>query len=673
MRQVCRILITVAVFTLGAIVPLAAEVAPAPQGATVIKSPDGRLAIGFQILDPDATPAKGAGQLAFSVTYQGKPLLDASPMGLTLSSGKPLGAEVSLAGSTPSQTDETNKLVTGKVSTVRNHYNALRLDVAESGADGRKLTIEARAYDDAVAFRYVVPADGKFERGFALARENTRFCISRDAIAYAAILANMHTQYESLYQKIPLSGLNNQGGIRSELLLGCPLLMEVPTVGWMAITEADMRGTSAMYLMNTSPDWGGHYLDVKLAPDMVDSKVAVTCGLPYHSAWRVMMVADNPGKLIESNVITSLNPESQIKDTTWIKAGKASWNWWGGSRGADQQPAMNTEAMKYYIDFSAKNGLEYMLVDAGWSERFDLTKLNPAVDIPELVRYGASKGVKIWVWGHWAAVDRGMEKAFPMLEKWGVAGIKIDFMSSDDQWMTEYYYRVAELAAKHHLMVDFHGATKPTGMERTWPNVLGYEGVHGMEQSKAGLTDDPAHHVTLPFTRMLAGQMDYTPGGFDNVTRDEFVPRQFDPMVQGTRAHDLAMYAVYEAPFQMVSDHPTAYEGQPAFQFIKDVPATWDETKFVSGAPGESVAIARRNGDAWYLGAMTNWTGREIEIPLTFLGAGRYTAEIYADAPDADKNPKNVAISKKTVKNNATLKATLAPGGGYAVRFVPVK
>jgi len=254
-----------------------------------------------------------------------------------------------------------------------------------------------------------------------------------------------------------------------------------------------------------------------------------------------------------------------------------------------------------------------------------------------------------------------------------VAGVKTDFIERDDQEGMNFYYRTAGKAAQHHIMMDYHGGTKPSGLERTWPNVLGYEAVAGMEQSKAGMRDNPDHHVMLPFTRMIAGAMDYTPGAFDNVTRDEFFPRMSQPMVMGTRAHQLAMYAVYQAASQMVSDWPGNYEGQPEFQFIKDVPATWDETKALNGVPGEYITIARRSGNDWYLGSMTGWTPRELNVPLSFLGKGKYTAEIYADAKDADKFPKHVVISKKSVKANGTLKIQLAPGGGCAVRFVSEK
>ena len=222
-------------------------------------------------------------------------------------------------------------------------------------------------------------------------------------------------------------------------------------------------------------------------------------------------------------------------------------------------------------------------------------------------------------------------------------------------------------------MLDFHGCTKPTGIHRTWPNILGYEAVIGMEQSKAGTRDNPEHHVTIPFTRMLAGPMDYTPGGFDNVTRENFEPRMEKPMVVGTRAHQLAMYAVYEAPFQMVSDRPEVYENQPAFDFIKAVPSSWDETRAIDGEVGQYITLARRHGDEWYIGSLNGWSPRELEIRLTFLGSGKYTADIYSDAADADRNPKHVEITHKTVDHDSSLTAKLAPAGGYAVRLRPVK
>jgi alpha-glucosidase len=264
-----------------------------------------------------------------------------------------------------------------------------------------------------------------------------------------------------------------------------------------------------------------------------------------------------------------------------------------------------------------------------------------------------------------------MQTAFPLYEKWGVAGVKIDFILRNDQQGIQFYYDVAKLAAEHHLMVDFHGATQPWGIERTYPNVLNYEAILGLENNKAGRRDSPIDRTVFPFTRMLSGPMDYTPGGFDNVTEDEFVARDKFPMVMGTRAQQLALYVVYQAPFEMVSDVPSAYVNQPAFKFLRDVPTDWDATRVLAGDPGEYIAIARKHGREWYLGSITNWTERELRVPLSFLGSGAFTAEIYEDAKDADTNPKHVTILKKTVHSNDTLTLPLAKGGGCAIRFVP--
>jgi alpha-glucosidase len=631
----------------------------------VLHSPDGNLEIGFRTLALQ-------GQLVYRVSFRGKPLIVDSPMTLDLQGQPLLGPEVSIVNTATSSTDETYHLLAGKASTVRNRFNALRIDLEEPAGFERKLTIEARAYDDAVAFRYVIPEQSAL-RELRLSAENTEFRIAKDALCYALILPNYRTMYESEFFRLSVTSLGNQGGVQSKILVGLPMLLEVPGAGWMAITEADLRDYSSMYVTNEAGGWGRYWLQAKLAPSMSDPDIAVQGSLPHHSAWRVMLVGDEPGRLMESNTIESLNPESAIADTSWIHPGKSAWDWWSGSIGRDGKHAFTTDNMKYYVDFAAKSGLEYMLVDAGWSAPGNITKMNGTVDVPDLARYAAAKNVKVWIWLHWSEVDRQMEEAFPLYQKWGVAGVKIDFMSRDDQSMIGFYYRVAELAARHHLMVDFHGATKPWGLERTWPNVMGFEAVAGMEQSKGGTRDNPDHHVMLPFTRMLAGFMDYTPGGFDNVTKSDFIARSEKPMVMGTRAHQLAMYVVYQSPFQMVSDRPAAYEDQPAFEFIRDAPATWDETRVLNGFPGEFVTIARRRGQEWFLGSMTNWSPRELNLPLTFLAAGKYRAEIYADADDADQLPKNVSIRKQTVDRSLTLHVRLAAGGGYAVRFVPIQ
>ena len=634
-----------------------------------LKSPNGELAVSFDTIEKDS-PDGRSHQLVYSVSFKGKPLVEQSALQLSLQGARPLGADVRLTGQTPSQADETYALVTGKTSRVKNHYNALAITAEETTGLHRLLTVEARAYDDAVAFRYVVREQPTLH-DYRLLKENTEFRISKDATTYALVLPHFRTMYESEFLKLPISAFGSVNGLSRSNLIGLPLVMDVPGVAWMAITEADMKGNAAMYLTDPNMGWSGKEFLSRIAPGD-DPEIAVSASLPHHSPWRVLMVGDTPGKLIESNVITSLNPESEIKDTSWIHGGLTAWNWWSGDIGPDGKSAFTTANMKYYVDFAARSGLPYMLIDAGWSVPGDITQMNGKIDVPEVVRYAASKNVKVWIWLTYTEADRQLEEAFPLYEKWGVAGLKIDFVERDDQKGIDFYYRAAELGARHKLMLDFHGATKPTGMDRTYPNVLGYEAVIGMEQSKGGMRDNPDHRLMLPFTRMLAGRMDYTPGGFDNVRRDEFVGRSDHPMVMGTRAQQLAMYAVYEAPFQMVSDHPKAYQDQPAFGFIQHVPTTWDETKVVDGEPGEYITVARRSGEGWWLGSMTNWTPRQLDIPLTFLGAGKWSAEIYADADDAAQYPKNVSIKRQIVSSGMQLNAKLAPGGGYAVRFTRV-
>lgn len=636
--------------------------------SVTLGSPDKRILATFETVQ-NKQPA-ALGELVYSVQFRGKPVVDRSSLSLALQGQRPLGTELRIVQATPATKDEMYQLVTGKASSVRDHYNALRIDL-EDPRWPRKLTIEARAYDDAIAFRYVIPDQPAFHE-LRLKSEDTEFQIHGDPETFALLLPHYRTMYEAEYIKLNASAFAGPNGLStSKVLIGLPYLMHLPGVAWLALTEADLRGNSSMYLVNASKDWGGAHFVSRLAPGD-DPDVTVEGDLPHHSGWRVLLIGDEPGALVESNVITSLNPPSEIQDTSWIHPGLASWDWWSGSVGPDGKSAFTTDTMKYYVDFAAKSGFPYMLIDAGWSAEGDITKMNGKVDVPAVVSYAAGKNVKVWIWLHYREVDAQMEEAFPLYEKWGVAGLKIDFVERDDQRGIEFYYRAAKQAAAHHLMLDFHGATKPTGIDRTYPNVLGYEAVLGMEQNKANGRDTPLHRVTLPFTRMLAGRMDYTPGGFENVTQADFVSRGLRPVVMGTRAAQLAMYVVYEAPFQMVSDTPKAYEDQPSFEFIKHAPASWDETKVLSGEPGEFITVARRKGDEWFAGSMTNG-GRELAIPLAFLGPGKYTAEVYADASDSAEYPKDVSVSKKVVDRNTKLSVKLAPGGGYAVRFVPLK
>ena len=632
-----------------------------------LKSPNEQLSIVFETIKCKE-PLTGSKQLVYSVTYNKRALVDKSALSLNFENQRPLGEDVQIVTAEITSQNQSYKLIAGKTSYVNEKCNVLTIQLKDNGSPERKLTIEARAFNDGVAFRYIVPEQAGM-KDFRLLKERTEFKMSKDAITYSQLLPNFVHSYESEYLKLPITAYSHFGSVVNDPLIGLPLLMEVPGLAWVAINEADLENYSSMYLTTLSKNWSGHWLEGLLAPQFEDSSVCVTGSLPLITPWRILQVGNNPGALIESNILTNLNDENVIDDISWVKPGKAAWNWWNGSIGSQGVRDFSTEGMKHYIDFAAESGFEHFVIDAGWAANDDITKMNGKIDLPLLVKYAKQKNVGIWIWIHYRDAVRQLEEAFPIYEKWGIAGLKIDFIERDDQAGIEFYYRAAKLAAKHRLMLDFHGSTKPTGLSRTYPNILGYESVVGMEVSRGGLRDNPDCHLMLPFTRMLQGFMDYTPGGFNNVTKEEFVPLSSKPMVMGTRAHHLAMYVVYESPIQMVSDYPGAYKGEPSFQFIKDVPATWDETKVLNGIPGEYITIARRKGDNWHLGSMTNWNPSDLKISLDFLAEGTYLAEIYMDAVDSDLNPKNIIIKKIKVNKKKQLDLKLASGGGCAVRF----
>jgi hypothetical protein len=397
----------------------------------------------------------------------------------------------------------------------------------------------------------------------------------------------------------------------------------------------------------------------------------VRASTPHQSPWRVLLVGKTPGSLIESTLIESLNPPPAFEDRSWIRPGIVQWDhWWSGDT------KMDTETIKSFIAFAGENRLPYHLIDAGWYGDFDrpeadVTSVIPALAMDEIRRFAAEKNVKLWLWVHWSDLDRKLEEAFALYESWGIVGVKVDYMQRDDQEMVRWYERVVRAAANHRLMVDFHGAYKGTGEQRTWPNLMTREGVLGNEWNKWSRDATPEHNVTIPFTRMLTGPMDYTPLGFLNRTPAAFVPTS-PTQVQTTRAHQLAMLIVYETPIVCICDLPEHYRGQPGFDFVPGLPTTWDESRVPSGAIGEHIAMARRSGRSWYLGVMNGAGKRTVKVPLEFLGAGTYTMRIFADAPDAATNPERVAESTQEVRSDERYTFTCAPGGGAVARFDPV-
>ena len=652
---------------------LAASANPAAQvGKGAVSSPDGLIRALFMLVPgPDGS---GGGELGYEVTYRGKTIIERSKLGFELQNQPAIGSHLQVVAATNSRIDETYNIPAGKSNPVRNQCNVLFFDLKEAKAPGRKLTIEARAYNDGVAFRYILPNQPAVTEA-RIVNEKTEFVLAADATTYPLVLRNFRSSWEDNYRTVPLSG------IQPESVIGLPLLTEIPGVVFIAITEANIDNYPGMYLMHSGSN--ARSLEARLSPRIDEPGLSVSSATPVTTPWRVLMIAPEVGRLIESQIVGNLNPPSAIADTSWIKPGKASWDWWSGpaADGVNFKIGSNTETAKHYIDFSAKAGFEYFMFDAGWAAHgtgpndsgADITETQPGVNMPEIVAYGKSKIVKVWLWSHWTDIDRQMDQAFPLFEKWGIAGVKIDFMDRDDQWMVNFFRRVAKNAAAHHLMIDFHGAYKPDGIGRTWPNVITREGVLGLEYNKWSARVTPDHNVMLAFTRMLAGPMDYTPGGFRNATREGFEPRNLKPMVMGTRAHQTALFVVFESPFMMVSDYPGAYDGQPEMPFLSAVPASWDETRVLNAKVGEYITIARRHGKDWYVGSIANWNGAALEIPLEFLGAGEFKAETYSDAPDAGVHPTKTMIETKAVNKSTTLKALLAAGGGQAIRITPAK
>ncbi|MCL5005112.1 MAG: glycoside hydrolase family 97 protein [Acidobacteria bacterium] len=657
-----------------------------------LNSPSGDLKIGFKIRSNPQPYLRGM-RAYYSVSYKGRPILRDSPLGIEFKGAPPLDRDFEIVGTQRESQDHTWDWAFGGESRIRDHYNQLTVSLRETRQPHRRLDVVLRAYDTGMAFRYVLPQQTSLGK-FTIANEETGFYFARPGSAYALEVGSFNNNYEGEFRHINISDLPPMS------LVGLPLTLHLDGGPWIALLEADLNDYAGLYVHRA---FGvRRALQGKLVPlpDHLDE--AVIGETPKSTPWRVLLVAPRAGGLIEASepMVLNLSQPSQISDTSWIHPGKTSWDWWSGDYAKDVsfKPGMNTATMEHYIDFSARAHLPYMLLDAGWSPDYggvcsklkpgastvpnldwcvenDITRWIPQVNIPEILKYAKQRNVKVLLWIHWTAAAKQMDKAFPLYEKWGVAGVKVDFMGGipDDQNTVNLYRKIVSTAARYHLLVDIHGAYKPTGLRRAYPNLITREGVMGMEYDKWSRRATPRHNVTIPFTRMLAGPMDYTPGCFHNATREQFHPQRIQPMCQGTRANQLAMYVVYLSPLQMLSDYPEDYLGQPGFEFLEKVPTVWDETKVLNGEPGEYVTIARRRGSDWYLGSMTNWTPRDLNIPLDFLGGGQWNAEIFADGPNADQDATSLAVSTRRVTSKDNLAAHLASGGGLAVIFSPAQ
>ena len=631
--------------------------------AQVLTSPDGATGLFFN-LTPEGVPV-------YKVDFHADLVIADSPLEIELEQGGLFAGGVEVTSVERSEVDETFPVVAGVSARARNRYKEMVISLRRLAEPRRRAELIFRCYEDGVAFRYRFPK-GKGDGELRVRDERTLFRLARPATAWALLLDGFTTNYETEYTPLTVAEIG------AENLVGAPLTLTLKEGPAVAITEAGLTDYAGMYLRGVAGDSAALVSALSPLPD--GGGLCVRAELPHCTPWRVIMIGKDPLDLIESNLILALNDPCAIEDPSWIEPGKVAWPWWSGRTvsGVDFEGGMNTATMKHYIDFAADMDLEYLLIDAQWygdhrDAGADITTTIPEIDMPEIIAYAGERRVSVILWLNWQNLVRQMEEAFPLYQSWGVKGVKVDYMNRDDQEMVNIYHEIVARAAEHRLLVDFHGAYKPTGIRRTWPNLITREGVMGLEYAKWSERVTPEHNVTLPFTRMVAGPMDYTPGAFLNSTQADFVARGRAPMTMGTRCHQLAMFVVYESPLQMLCDFPGSYRRGEGAEFLKQVPSSWDSSLALSGEIGDYIVMARRRGPEWFIGAMTDWDARDLDIVLDFLDPGEYEVQIWADGPGAERYPQRVSVTRTRATSSDRLGAQLAPGGGYAAVIRPAK
>jgi alpha-glucosidase len=628
------------------------------QSSYDLRSPDGRIEV----------RVRTAGRLTYDLVLKGAAVLESSTISLDVEHEK-LGVQPKVVDTKTRTSDETVKpVVRQKFAKIRDHYNELRLTM-EGG-----YSVVFRAYNEGVAYRFET----------SLRQERVKIYGEESAFNFASNFVVYYPQEDSFYSHNERKYLpQHLTEIAADFIATLPAVVEIGQGGAkLAIAESDLedypglwlRGTGSTGLAATFPPYPLREVqtsDRDYKPVQTADYIADTAGKRAFP-WRVIGIADHDGDLLTNQIVYLLQRPSQFEDTSWIKPGKVAWDWWNDWNidGVDFEAGINTKTYEYYVDFAAKYGIPYIILDDGWYKLGNLLEVTPALNMDELVAYAKQKNVGLILWASWKTLDDQMIPALDQFEKWGVKGIKVDFMQRSDQIMINYFSRVCREAAKRHMLVDFHGDQKPAVMTRTWPNLINTEGVRGMEWSKWSRESEPEHNVTLPFTRMFLGPMDYTPGAMHNATKTTFAPINHQPMAMGTRCHQLGMYVVYEGPLQMLSDSPSNYLREPeTMEFLAAVPTEWDETKVLDAHIADYVVVARRNGKDWYVGAMNDWTPRAVDIDLSFLPDGAFTMDAYQDGANADRNASDYRKTTTSVNRTTKLKLQLASGGGWVARI----
>lgn len=624
-----------------------------------LQSPDGKVSV-------TASVDNG---ISWSVRLNNTLILDNASLAMTVISG----TKESVLGDNPKVMSENVRsvdnviepVVPNKSSRIRDSYKELTLKFSGN------YSIQLRAYNDGVAYRFITDMGGEIDVG----NETVTLPFGDDFTIWFPEEESMISHYERSYRVTKVSE------ILPEQFASLPVYFQSPNGINVLFTESDLYDYPGMFLSGADHGFKALFpkaiLETQPAEQNPDRSEIITKKADYIARtdgqrsfpWRVFIISDRPGGIVESNLVFQLARPLKLENTDWIKPGKVAWDWWNANNvyHVDFQAGINTTTYRYYIDFASKLGLAYIILDEGWSKTTtNLMESNPDIDVPELVRYGQQKGVGVILWTLWKPLEQNMEAILDTFVTWGAKGIKVDFMQRADQGMVNYYERVAREAAKRNLLVDYHGAFKPAGLRRAYPNVLSYEGVKGNEHNKWSRDITPKHTVTIPFIRMVAGPMDFTPGAMRNGMGENFSVRFTRPMSQGTRAHQVAMYVVYESPLQMMCDSPTHYyEEMETAKYISKIPVTWDETKVLDSAIGEYIVVARRKGDTWYIGAMTDEEPRRVALDFSFLPAGEYTMEIMQDGINARRYAEDYQMITVPLSNSDSRTINLAPGGGW--------
>jgi alpha-glucosidase len=630
-----------------------------------LESPNGNISV----------KVEAGAKLSWSVTHKGQRVVEPSTFSLQLLDGTVLGNNVKITSDQMQKINTSFKALNYKKSSIKDEYNQLTLNC--KGDYG----IVFRAYDDAVAYRFFTKRKGEM----IIKNEESNFNFVTDHKAFIPIQwdyrggKNFNSSFEALYHEIPLSKFPKDS------LAFLPLLVDVGENKKAVILEADLEDYPGMYMDLNQTGKGlqgvyapyplkfeqGGYNNMNLIPTQRAGYIAKTAGTRSFP-WRVVAISENDKDLLNNDIVQKLAAPNQLQDVSWIQPGQVAWDWWNNWNvsNVDFKAGANTETYKYYIDFAAANKIPYIVIDEGWSDDVDLEKLNKSIDVPQIVEYGKSKNVGVILWASWFALLNKSDKAFPYYSAMGVKGFKIDFFDRDDQVAVASTYEIAKKAATYKLLVDYHGVFKPTGLQRTYPNVIGYEGVKGLENYKWANEDQPRYTVTIPFIRMMAGPMDYTPGAMRNSNQRNFRAMNDNPMSKGTRCNQLAMYVIYDAPLQMLSDNPTIYmKEKECTDFIVKVPVTFDETVPLDSKVGEYVTIARRKGDTWFIGAMTDWTPRELVLDISFLPKGKYNAVIFKDGVNADRDGTDYKREVVDLSGGEKIHIRMSGGGGWVARI----